>query len=418
MIRNFLLMLLFLFSVASFAQQGSASPYSYFGVGDVRFKGTHEMSAMGGVSILPDSIHINLKNPASYAGIKLTTFTVGSSFSSTKIKSETANEKAQRISLDYLAIALPLKKFGVAFGLLPYSTTGYKIKNQYTTGAVVDSLNRYSSSGGLNMVFAGLGYQFSPSFSIGANIAYDFGKIETQGIKYLTGVQYGSQETNTSELSGFNLDIGVMYNRKITNKLDFYSGITYSPESKINSNNEKNIFTVVYQGDLEPLPNDYLETKSSKSTIKLPSKLSVGMGFGESKKWLLGTEVTFKESSTFSNRVNDVANTTYENGIKFSLGGFYIPNYSSFSSYFQKVTYRAGFRYENTGLVINSISINDYAVTGGLGLPIGGAFSNLNLGFELGRRGTTTANLIKESYGNILISLSLNDKWFTARKYD
>lgn len=418
MIRNFLLTLFFLLSIASFAQHGSASPYSFFGVGDVRFKGTHEMNAMGGISILPDSIHINLKNPASYSSIKMTTFTIGSTFTSEKIKSETASEKAQRVSLDYLAVALPFKKFGVAFGLIPYSTTGYKIKNEYSTGAVVDSLNRYSGSGGLNMVFAGLGYQFNSKFSIGANIIYDFGNIETQNIKYLTVVQNGTQESNTSIMSGVNIDFGAMYNGKITNKLDFYSGITYTPQSTINSKNERKIFTVVYQGDLTPVPQDYLETTNTTSTIKLPSKLSIGAGVGESKKWLLGTEVTFKGSKTFSNRMSDVTNASYENGIKYSLGGFYVPNYSSFSSYFQKVTYRAGFRYENTGLVINSISINDYAITGGLGLPMGGAFSNINLGFELGRRGTTTANLIKESYGNILISLSLNDKWFNPRKYD
>ena len=98
MIRKFLVVLFFLISFVSFAQQGSASPYSFFGIGDVRFKGTHDMNAMGGLSIVPDSIHINLKNPASYSGLKLTTFTIGGSYNATKFKSNTESENAKRIT--------------------------------------------------------------------------------------------------------------------------------------------------------------------------------------------------------------------------------------------------------------------------------------------------------------------------------
>ena len=418
MIRKFLVVLFFLFSFVSFAQQGSSSPYSFFGIGDVRFKGTHDMNAMGGLSIVPDSIHVNLKNPASYSGLKLTTFSLGGSYNATQFKSNTESENARRVTLDYLAVAFPVKKVGIAFGLIPYSSVGYKIKNEYRNSEdFIDSLNRYGGTGGLNKAFLGFGYKFS-KFSIGAEMAYNFGRIETESIKYIGVSQNGSQETNISSLSGLDVKIGAMYNRKITKKLDFYSGITYSPESNLNSSNERTIFTVKYIGDLTPEPQDYLDVINSKTVIKMPSTFSVGAGVGETKKWIIGTEVTFKGSNTFSNRISDVANVSYENGTKYTLGGYYIPNYNSFDNYFKKVTYRGGFRYENTGLVINSLSIRDYAITGGLGLPVGGTFSNLNVGFEIGKRGTTRANLIQENYMNIILSLSLNDKWFTPRKYD
>ncbi len=417
MIRKFLVVLFFLISFVSFAQQGSASPYSFFGIGDVRFKGTHDMNAMGGLSIVPDSIHINLKNPASYSGLKLTTFTIGGSYNATKFKSNTESENAKRITLDYLAVAFPLKKMGFAFGLIPYSSVGYKIKNQYDDGVIIDSLNRYSGTGGLNKAFLGFGYKFS-KFSVGAEMAYNFGRIETESIKYIGVSQNGSQESNVSTMSGLDIKIGAMYNAKITKKLDLYSGITYSPQSDLNSSNERTVFTVRYVGDLTPIPQDYLDVINSKTVIQMPSTFSIGAGVGESKKWIIGTEVTFKASNTFSNRISDVTNVSYENGTKYTLGGYYIPNYNSFDNYFKKITYRGGFRYENTGLVVNTFSINDYALTGGLGLPVGGTFSNLNLGFELGRRGTARANLIEENYVNIILSLSLNDKWFTPRKYD
>jgi len=57
----------------------------------------------------------------------------------------------------------------------------------------------------------------------------------------------------------------------------------------------------------------------------------------------------------------------------------------------------------------------------GVGLPVGtprNPFSNANIGLEFGKRGTTDANLVKENFVNINISLSLNDRWFQKRKYD
>ena len=50
--------------------------------------------------------------------------------------------------------------------------------------------------------------------------------------------------------------------------------------------------------------------------------------------------------------------------------GFFIPKFDSFNNYFQRVTYRGGFKFENTGLVINNTAIKDKSITLGFGLPI------------------------------------------------
>ena len=81
---------------------------------------------MGGLSITGDSIQLGLMNPASYSKLKLTTFAVGGTNASTNFKTASEKEKAQRTSFDYLAVGLPLGKFGLAFGLYPFSGVGYK----------------------------------------------------------------------------------------------------------------------------------------------------------------------------------------------------------------------------------------------------------------------------------------------------
>jgi hypothetical protein len=69
-------------------------------------------------------------------------------------------------------------------------------------------------------------------------------------------------------------------------------------------------------------------------------------------------------------------------------------------------------------MTINNQDLKDYALSVGFGLPLGGAFSNANIGVEYGSRGTAKASLVEENYTNFLLSLSLNDRWFIKRKYD
>ena len=101
-----------------------------------------------------------------------------------------------------------------------------------------------------------------------------------------------------------------------------------------------------------------------------------------------------------------------------SLGGFYIPDYASFNRFFNRVVYRTGVYFEKTGLNINDQSINEFGISFGLGIPAGGLFSNINTSFEFGKRGTKKADLIEETFTNVHISLSLNDRWFIKRKYN
>ena len=416
MIKKIIISACLLLSLVSFAQEGTSSPYSFYGIGDVRFKGTLENRSMGGLSIEPDSIHINLANPAGYANLKYTTFTLGGTYYTTKQKTNSQTEKARRTTLDYLAVGLPLGKIGVGFGLLPYSSVGYKIES--IAPDVTQNSKRFNGTGGLNKAFLGFGYKIVPNFSIGADMHYNFGKIETNSLEFVTNVPIGTRELNTANLSGVNFNFGMMYQSKINKKLNLYSSLNFSPESTLKSQNTRNIATVGFNSQYDLQVVDVLDEQKNRTDLKLPSKLSLGAGIGEARKWLLGAEIALLSKGSLANNYNTVNNVTYEKGTKYSIGGYFIPNYNSFSSYAKRIVYRGGFKYEKTGLVINSESINDVGFTLGLGLPITGSFSNINIGFELGKKGTTSANLVQENYANLSVSFSLNDKWFQRRKFN
>ncbi len=416
MIKKIIISACLLLSLMSFGQGGSSSPYSFYGIGELRNKGALENRSMGGLSIAPDSIHVNLQNPAGYANLKLTAFTIGASRSSTKLKTNNESASTQRTALDYLALALPFKKFGVGFGIIPYSSVGYKIESIAVDAS--QSSQRFDGSGGVNKVFLGLGFKVARNLSIGADAHYNFGKIETSSLEFVPFVPIGSQELNTADLSGVNFNLGMMYQAKINKKLTFFSGLNFSPENTLTSQNTRNIATVVFGSSSNVQVVDELENLSSTTKLKLPSKLFFGAGIGNSGKWLLGAEVAMQNKGNLSNSYNTINNATRGKYSKYTIGGYYVPNSNSFSSYAKRITYRGGLKYEKTGLVINSQSINDVGFTLGVGLPISGTFSNVNFGLEMGKKGTTTANLIQENYVNFNVSFSLNDLWFRQRKFE
>lgn len=420
MIRKIISSFCLLLSLASFAQEGTASPYSFYGIGDVRFKGTIESRSMAGIQVEQDSIHLNLDNPASYSNLKLTTFTVGGTYNSTTLKNSSASEKASRTTFDYLAVGLPMGKLGVGFGLIPYSSVGYKIE---VVSNEVGGLNtRDFGTGGLNKAFFGASYKIAPNFTVGANVDYNFGRIETTNFQYINGVATGSRELNRADLSGVSFNFGAMYQTKVSGKLSLYSSLSYRLESKLASNNTRNVAVVDFSSGFDFFAVQSADEDTFNANLTLPSELKIGIGIGESKRWLVGAQfISASEgnlANTYNTNVNSNINVSYDKAMKYSIGGYFIPNYNSFTSYAKRIVYRAGIKYEETGMIVNSQSIKDKGVSFGFGLPVTGTFSNVNLGFEFGKRGITSAGLIEENYAKISIGLSLNDRWFVKRKFE
>ncbi len=418
MIKKLIVLASVFFAINSWSQDNTASPYSFYGLGEVKFKGTQDSKSMGGLSVVGDSIQLSLMNPASYSKLKLTTFAVGGTNSSGKQSTTNETEKAQRTSFDYLAIGLPLGKAGIAFGLMPYSAVGYRNENTIETS---EDTRYFKSQGNgyINKVFIGSSYAFSDNLSLGLDVAYHFGDFTNDFTESVTApdfTQYTTRERNTTQMNGVTYNLGLLYNRKISSKLNFTSSVTYSSEGKLNSESTRNIATVVYTSTGTELSSDSEDIVLPNKQLIIPSRLSFGLGLGENKKWLIGTEVSFTQNKNLVNRFADNTNVTYENSTRFALGGYYIPKYDSFSSYLDRIVYRAGFKYENIGLVINNESIKDYGMNFGIGFPLG--FSKVDLGFEFGKRGTTNNNLIEENYFNFSIGLNLSAKWFERRKID
>ena len=394
------------------AQEGTTSPYSYYGIGTLKFRGTAENRAMGGIGVFSDSIHLNLQNPAAYSSLKLVNFSIGASHQTSAQKTTEVSQNTSTTSLDYFALGIPMGKFGMGFGLMPYTSVGYHFFSELDDGST-----EYSGSGGLNKAFLSLAYQVTPEFSLGVDANYNFGKIENTATSQKKILQYGTRAFNSSELHGFGATFGAIYKRMITDKLEITGSVTYTPGTNFRSDNYRKMSTVSI------LPSgiytvDEREVDVDNTEFTFPSQFSIGAAISKPKHWGMGVEYSNQQTSNFTNRTFTIENVTYKNGSKFGLGGYYIPNYNSFGNYLQRVVYRAGVRYEQTGLNVEGQDINEFGITFGLGLPVGRMFSNINLSFEIGRRGTKDFGLIQENFFNTMLSFSLNDRWFEKRLYD
>ncbi len=419
MIRKFLVAALAMMALQVYGQNSTISPYSYFGLGELRAGGTIENQLMGRLSMYTDSVHLNFNNPAAYGKLKLTTYAAGVSLKQVDLENGTESQNANVSALEYLALGFPVSPYaGVGFGIKPYSSVGYSLSSQSVNSNGDTVTNVFTGEGGLNQVHFTLGINPIKNVYLGATVNYNFGNLENERIQSVENVQFGTLDRRTQRVKGYDFNYGFTYTPKITTKHTLFTSITVNTQGNLGAENSQRIgsFAQLSGREIETIDVDLEAQGLLRTDVKVPTTTTVGLGFGEDKKWFIGGEYSFQQLSTFRNEFIATENLGYQDASTIRFGGFFVPDYSSFSGYLKRITYRAGVRFAKTGMLVNNQEIDDFGITFGFGLPLGSSFSNANLGLEYGKTGTTSANLVQENYFKVIIGLSLNDRWFQKRK--
>ncbi|MCF6346833.1 MAG: hypothetical protein L3J20_00855 [Flavobacteriaceae bacterium] len=421
MIKKFIGLLIIFISIQGFSQRNNISPYSFFGIGEESAQKTVEEISMGQIGVAFSSTYkLTFSNPASLASLRFTTYALAVENKALTINDGTNSQSASAASISYMAMGIPIgTKVGLLFGLQPNTTVGYSLLEEFKEGDDVTALNLFTGEGGTNRVFLGFGYKLNKKLNIGLEAAYVFGNIENNLLNRRDDVQLATMHKTDSELSGITAKAGVLYDTKINDKLNLKLGGVINFNNKLSNKGKEYLFSLVNTGTGVISPRDTIVNKPFESTIKNPLRTILSAGLGQENKWYAGVEYSFQNAIEFTDGIlTQNTRTTYGKSNRVSFGGFYTPKFNSISSYWQRMTYRAGLNLKQTGLVVNNTSVNDFGISFGVGLPIGQQLSNVNLGFELGRRGEINNELIKENYINFRLSLTLNDRWFKKRKLD
>ncbi len=415
------LILLLLVIVNSYAQKGSVSPYSFFGIGEESITKTVEEISRGEASVADYSNYrIFLSNPASLANLTFTTYGLGVSNRTLKVNDGLNSERSSATALSYLVLGVPIgDKAGFAFGLQPNTNVGYSLLQEFTdTNNFVTESNLFFGNGGTNRVFLGYGRKIHKFATVGIEGSFIFGRLSNNILNRREGVQFASQSETNSNVSGLVLKAGVQYHRLLKKKedIELELGATVSLNSSMINRGNELLFSLINNPEGVVIPRDTILNRAFRGTVKNPFKSVFGIGIGKHYTWNMSLEYAYQGAFSFDGGPLGSTVVNYKGASRFSVGGYYLPNFNSVTSYWDRVTYRGGFKYKQTGLVVNNEDINEYGISFGVGMPLGKDLSTFNIGMEIGKRGTIKSGLIKENYFNFRIGLTLNDKWFLKRK--
>ncbi|WP_246834064.1 outer membrane protein transport protein [Pedobacter sp. G11] len=406
------------------AQVTTSSPYSRFGLGNIKGSLLPQFRAMGGISTAVNSVtgfnNINMQNPASYSAVTLTTIDVGMSAGLTSLSRNNLTETSFNSTFSHLAFAVPVsRRSALSFGILPYSDLGYTYRNTVKIDTTnVDQL--YEGEGGLSKAYIGYGYRIGDHLRIGANAEYIFGNLlTTRATEYASAGAINAKLQNKNSVGGLNYSYGIQYDFNIGKKTSMTLGYSGSNSGKLNST--QTFYATQYSRDANGNENTALDTLSSvdngKSNLTLPLTHNFGISIKQSDKWLIGAD--FRMSKWAATSINNI-NSGLQDSWGASLGGQWTPDATSYNSYMKRVDYRLGFSYDKTYIQINNQDIKQMGASLGFGFPLpsanaGSAFYKINFTTEVGQRGTLNNNLVKEQYINFHLGFTLNDTWF--RKY-
>ena len=401
-------------NVSRVQSQTIVSPYSGNGLGELIYAGMPHHLGMGEVGIAtPTYWQINSVNPALLVNNLLTTFQVGFQADFRNFRATNTNGSDETAGLRYLNITFPISRgrWTSNVALLPYSTVNYEFFNQSDIAGIEDtqSLNTFRGEGGITRFDWSNGVRISKSFSLGLRTSYIFGSIRNFAETSVAGddalfvVLYNDEVS----YSDFTFQFGAFYAYEISETRALNFGLTYNVGTVLEGTRDE---TFTREASGTQVQSQEINTDQN-ADFDLPTTLGVGLSYQVVNKLLLGLDIERDFGGTYG------ADPSFRERLKIGVGTEFTPDYSNVRNYWSRVNYRAGVNFEQVPYVINGREINNFGLSAGMSLPISGA-SSFDTAFKFGWRGTTEDNLIRENYFQIVLGVTINDRWFIKRRYE
>lgn len=455
MYRNFSLLFfagLLSITFGVFGQGTGNNPYSAIGIGDLENNyGSVRNIGMGSTGISARNHQfINFLNPAllgNNKGIRLDS-TVKMEYAGTAqfrgLNAPSGSETSQGVNIQYFSLFFPVSKvWGTAIGLQPYSAVQYDISYSKTVtgGATGDTANYQNSGhGGLYKLFFSNGVGLSKTISVGLEASYLFGNITesvsaalpsagitNEGFKQITsysnlylkpGIRYRKElyktivdTVRTYDSISFENKVFVKIYKKPTGI--FVNGAftcDYNSAAKIQQS------TSLYNVSVNNIVVLDTAVTTKKYAASLPPSFRFGLSIDKFMKWNIAADISYAAWSKFNpgytaNQLGD--------SYTVALGGEFTPGELKLKSR----TYRLGFSYTKSPIVIEGKQLNDISVSLGATVPFGRRATSMsailpkvNIAIVVGQRGNNVAGTITEQYVKAFVSVLINDKWFNKRK--
>lgn len=429
------ILLLTFLSGSILAQNGINSPYSQFGIGEMKgsFLNSYTNS-MGGLSYtVRNNFMINTGNPASYTAIDTNSFVfdIGLEFDFSQLSNNDQTLFDADGGLSHLTFGFPIFRWWkTSIGLIPWSDVSYKSSIDNPDTLLGTARTVFDGNGGVNKIYWGNAFAITQNLSFGFNTNFLFGNI-TRAITYEfpdSAYVMNSMKIKETSVRNVSVDLGLQYTLSPNDMQTWIFGLTASLPFKLNVEDHSTQYTFLNYGTTQYVRDTVFpigtETGEYASTLELPLSIGFGIAFVQNDKWMVGADFTYSGW-------NGAKYTENEN--IFLFGNWddkaikYVPNYRvalgfekrsdrTSSKYYQRMSYRAGVHCEIGKTEFLGQRIDDYGVHCGLSFPVRKLKSFVNLNFQYGSYGKS--DVLCKKYAQIGISLSTSDTWFKKRKYE
>lgn len=416
----FLFLFFFCACPSAMTQIRIASPYSRFGIGELRANMNSWNFSIGETGIgFRNHYHVNYSNPASYTVFDSTSFLFEGSLLIDYVKLASNVQSANRSygSLGSILFGFPITRWWKScIGLVPYSDVGYNVASPEVVDGIGSVTRLYTGEGRINRFFWGNGFRIFRDLSIGVNASYLFGIMNRESIAlFPDSLNYMNfkQDFNIS-INDLYFDWGIQYSHKLKNDLAITAGLVFSATTKVHAKTDLVAQTFLLGSSGIESPRDtILVAEGYTGHILIPEMIGTGISVGKNDHWMAGADFRFQEWKQFKafNLSDSLVNSYQVN-----VGAEYLPDINNYSSYLKRIRYRIGFYYNSGYLKLKGKQLNEFAISFGFGFPVKGK-TTINLGMQIGSHGTTEANLIKETFYKFTIGFSIYERWFVKRKY-
>ncbi|MCS3800152.1 hypothetical protein [Niastella sp. OAS944] len=394
--------------------QNMSSPYSVYGVGEIQELQPDRSSGMANtsISILSTPGFLINKNPASLMGLERSVAQVDLalvgktvSFKGNNITSD--NSSTKDVTIKRISISSKLSNhWASSVGFKPFSYVNYSFTAQKSIeGSSSTYTGQYDGNGGLHNLFWNNAFAIGKHLALGVRSNLIFGSINQTETLNALNTPVVSQIT--SYYTGFRFEGGAIYGAKINKNWRFSVGGKVTTKNDLTS--EKTL--TVTEG------NSYVEKDKvlADGTFTLPWQYDAGIALVNKGR------ATFTVDYSYGNwnKLNPGGTTWTMRDNERISAGFQLSNqvqrygFTAEKNYFQ-----AGLFTGKSYLQVKGQEINEVGATIGFGGYLSRAFA-YNLAVEGGRRGTISANLVRENYVQFTLSLSYREVLYSkGRKYD
>ena len=395
--------------------QNNSSPYSILGIGDIENSYFNRYTGMANAGVaLADERYINNSNAASLTSLRdhFFSFEVSTRFKQVIYSGAgviSPNNKSTDFAVRRVNLAAKLsKKWGSSLGLMPFSTSNFSyvtIKN--IQGTLLNVAADYEGEGGVSQFYWSNAYKVTKDISIGVTSSFLFGTMnQTENI--LSNALVTSLTTKTSIfLRNYYFNFSIQAKKKLSSKWMSTYGVTYSPKTDLFAESS----VLVTSNDITTIKNEI----TKNDFFKLPTTTNFGIGLIRDNKYTFTVNAQFQDW----NRLKySGSNYQLVNSNKFSVGfQNSIKARNSYNQEYEKGFIQLGAYAGNSYLNVNKNQVTDFGGSLGFGKNSKSSPLGYILSLEVGRRGTTNSQNLKENYFNINLTLSFLDYLIGGKKY-